>query len=230
MNLQMAVAISISMVFVVVNPVYDALDQRSYWTVVTTGMPCPILQTLQLTRQCLDARAALTAACCIAAFVLEPTLGSALNKGAQGMLGAFIGAALGIGSQAIAGELVGDYNYNRESAPLVSSRASVCLHGFSSVKSGPPGVAYKTHCATCRLRMLCLDIQQHHCFLSEAGAAVQAVASTACIAVVTFFLMLHRLRYAEYSHLWHVSIYTVAIVAVPGTSSGISQLSSEFIA
>lgn len=129
--LQMAVAISISMVFVVVNPVYDALDQRSYWTVVTT------------------------------AFVLEPTLGSALNKGAQGMLGAFIGAALGIGSQAIAGELVGDYNYNRESAPL-------------------------------------------------------AVASTACIAVVTFFLMLHRLRYAEYSHLWHVSIYTVAIVAVPG--------------
>ena len=35
--LQMAVAISIALVFVVVNPVYDALDQRSYWTVVTTG-------------------------------------------------------------------------------------------------------------------------------------------------------------------------------------------------
>ena len=45
---------------------------------------------------------------------------------------------------------------------------------------------------------------------------VQAVACTACIAVVTFFLMLHRLRYPDYSHLWHVSIYTVAIVAAPG--------------
>ena len=35
--LQMAVGISIAMVFVVVEPVYLALDQRSYWTVVTTG-------------------------------------------------------------------------------------------------------------------------------------------------------------------------------------------------
>ena len=33
----MAVAISIALVFVVVDPIYEALDERSYWTVVTTG-------------------------------------------------------------------------------------------------------------------------------------------------------------------------------------------------
>ena len=54
-----------------------------------------------------------------AAFVLEPTLGSAMNKGAQGMVGAVIGAGLGIGSQAVAEELVGEYNYSRDPVALV---------------------------------------------------------------------------------------------------------------
>lgn len=36
--------------------------------------------------------------------------------------------------------------------------------------------------------------------------------------MATFFLMLHRLRYAYYAHLWHVSIYTLAIVSAPGTN------------
>ena len=34
---QMAVAISIALVFVVVEPLYDAMDEQSYWTAVTTG-------------------------------------------------------------------------------------------------------------------------------------------------------------------------------------------------
>ena len=71
---------------------------------------------------------------CCAAFVLEPTLGSALNKGAQGMVGAVIGAALGIGSQAIAEELVGRYDYNTNSAGLVSAFTSAS-HGLQMYQS-----------------------------------------------------------------------------------------------
>ncbi|KAK9798618.1 hypothetical protein WJX73_010417 [Symbiochloris irregularis] len=129
--LQMSVAISLSLVFVVVNPLWKALDDNAFWIAVTT------------------------------AFVLEPNVGSALFKGAQGLVGATIGAGLGIASQATAQGIVGNYNFNTDSVAL-------------------------------------------------------AIAATACIAVATFFLMLHRLRYPKYAHTWHIAIYTLAIVSIPG--------------
>ena len=55
-----------------------------------------------------------------AAFVLEPNLGSALVKGAQGVVGSAIGAGLGIASQAVAQGIVGSYNYRVEPVALVS--------------------------------------------------------------------------------------------------------------
>ena len=58
----------------------------------------------------------------LAAFVLEPTLGSALSKGAQGMCGAVLGAGLAMASQALAGAMVGEYDYDAKPASLVSPR------------------------------------------------------------------------------------------------------------
>ena len=95
-----------------------------------------------------------------------------------------------MGSQAIAGEIAGEYDYDTKPAALVSHWL---LHGG---------------CRVCTLLIVFQSL--------TVPFLLQAVACTACIAVVTFFLMLHRLRYPDFSHLWHVSIYTVAIVAVPG--------------
>ena len=57
------------------------------------------------------------------AFALEPNVGSALFKGAQGLVGATIGAGLGIASQATAQGIVGSYNYYDNTASLVGSSA-----------------------------------------------------------------------------------------------------------